>query len=262
MKKILTLLVIVFCQVVFAQEDYSKFKPVEPLYDNGGISKFYEYLSKSIDLSKFQNEKDVIIAFILGKDGKMNHIKVGFCSNTEAEKEITSALQKANNWDLSNQKDKDYFICYKIKLIFSDKEVNGLTKTFWFKQDIPNITIDKNEFFKSEEKLNIIQDDNIYNIAGVDIKPEYPGGIDEFYKYIMKNFRQTNDKNFKGGKIFVMFVVDRDGSLTDIKVRDIGFGTKEEAIRLMKNCKKWIPAAQNGVPVRCSYMLPIILNSN
>jgi len=57
-------------------------------------------------------------------------------------------------------------------------------------------------------------------------------------------------------------VVDRDGSLTDIKVKDIGFGTREEAIRLMKKCKKWIPAMQKGIPVRCSYTLPITLQGN
>lgn len=121
MKKTLTLLVIIFCQLVFGQEDYSKYKPVEPLYDNGDISKFYKYLSETIDLSIAQNEKDVIIAFILGKDGKINHIKVAFCTNVETEKEIIYALEKAKNWDVSNQKDKDYFICYKIKLIFQSK---------------------------------------------------------------------------------------------------------------------------------------------
>ncbi len=79
MKKTLTFLVIIFFQFVFGQEDYSKYKPIEPLYDNGKIEKFYEYLSKSIDSKKVKDEDDIVVAFVLDKNGKMNHIKVGFC---------------------------------------------------------------------------------------------------------------------------------------------------------------------------------------
>lgn len=262
MKKTFLLLVILFCQVVFGQEDYSKYKPVEPLYDNGSVAKFYEFLSKTINLSKVQNEKDVIIAFILGKDGKMNHIKVGFCSSVEAEKEITSALQNANNWDLSNQKDKDHFICYKMKLIFSEKEVKGFTKTMWFKEDIEDVKIDKNEFHQSEEKSNNERDD-VYNSAGVEVKPEYPGGIQAFYKFVANNYKLPDDKNFTGGMVVVSFVIEKDGSLTDFKIlKDIGFRAGDEAINMLKKCKKWIPAKQDGIPVRCSYTLPITLQGN
>lgn len=257
MKNTLILFVVIFCQVVVGQEDYSKYKPVEPLYDNGGVAKFYEYLSKTIDLSKVQNEKDVIVAFVLGKDGKMNHIKVGFCTNLEAEKEITSALGKASNWDVSNQKDKDHFICFKMKLLFSDKEVKGLTKTMWLKKDIEDIEITKNEFYQSEEKSNNKQDD-LYNSAGVEEKPEYPGGIQAFYKFVAKNYKLPEDKNFKGGKAVVSFVIEKDGTLTDFEVlEDPGFGTSEEVINMLKKCKKWKPAKQKGIPVRCSFTLPI-----
>ncbi len=259
MKKVFIFLVLVLSQFVFGQEDLSKYKPVEPLYDNGGIAKFYEYLSKTIDLTKVQNEKDVIIGFVLGKEGKMSQIKVAFCNDIEAEKEITNALQNANNWDMSNQKVN--YVCYKMKLIFSDSDVRGLTKYSGFANEIKEVKIEKNEFNFSDGKLESSQGE-LYNSAGVEEKPEYPGGIQEFYKYIAKNFRQPNDKNFKGGRILVMFVVDRDGSLTDIKVKDVGFGTREEAIRLMKNCKKWSPAKQKGVPVRCSYTIPISLKGN
>lgn len=103
----------------------------------------------------------------------------------------------------------------------------------------------------------------LYSTGTVDVKPEFPGGIQEFYQYISRNFYAPSDKNFKGGKIFVSFVVERDGSITDIVVKkDVGFGTKEETIRVLKECIKWKPAEQNGKTVRCSYMLPIVLSSN
>lgn len=102
------------------------------------------------------------------------------------------------------------------------------------------------------------QNDNlIYNSAGIDVKPEYPGGMSAFYAYIGKNYVVPNVKNLKG-KVIVSFIVEKDGSLGDIKVlRDIGSGTGEEAIRVLQLCEKWIPASQNGQTVRCSYQLPI-----
>jgi TonB family protein len=259
MRKITFLFTVWISQFIFGQEDYSKYKPIEPLYNNGGLDKFYEYLSNNIDFTKVENEKDVIIGFVLGKDGKMNHIKVSFCSTEEAEKEITLVLQKADKWDLSNQKNKEYFICYKMKLFFSEKTVKGLSKTIELKDDVVDIDMDKNEFANSDVKINSVEDNVLYNSAGLDVIPEYPGGIAEFYLYLQKNYKVPNVKGL-GGKIAVSFVIEKDGSITDIKVlRDIGHGTGEEAIRVLQNCKKWQPAEQNGAKVRCSYMLPIKL---
>ena len=104
------------------------------------------------------------------------------------------------------------------------------------------------------------QDDVVYNATGIEVRPEYPGGINEFYKYVGATFNVPSDKKFNGGRIYVSFVVEKDGSLTDIKVvRDAGFGTGEEAVRVLKNSKKWQPAEQNGKKVRCQFMLPIKL---
>lgn len=102
-------------------------------------------------------------------------------------------------------------------------------------------------------------DSSIYSITGLEQRPEYPGGINEFYKYIAKNYKRPADDKLHG-KVIVTFVVEKDGSLTDIKVlRDIGFGTGEEAIRILKNCAKWSPGEQNGKKVRAQYALPIQL---
>ena len=64
------------------------------------------------------------------------------------------------------------------------------------------------------------------------------------------------------GKVYVTFVVEKDGSLTDIKVlRDIGYGTGKEAIRVLKATPRWNPGEQNGKKVRCTFSLPISLQS-
>jgi periplasmic protein TonB len=64
------------------------------------------------------------------------------------------------------------------------------------------------------------------------------------------------------GKVYVTFVVEKDGSLTDIKVlRDIGYGTGKEAIRVLSKCPKWMPGEQNGKKVRVLYSLPITIQT-
>ncbi|MES2575188.1 MAG: energy transducer TonB [Bacteroidota bacterium] len=108
----------------------------------------------------------------------------------------------------------------------------------------------------------VVEEDNtIYSTAGIEVQPEYPGGIQKFYAFVSKNYQMPEEEGLKG-KVYVSFVVEKDGSLTDIKVlRDIGYGTGKEAIRVLKSTPKWTPAEQNGKKVRCAYTLPISLVS-
>ncbi len=60
------------------------------------------------------------------------------------------------------------------------------------------------------------------------------------------------------GKVYLTFVVDRDGGITGVKVlRGIGGGCDEEAVRVVKNMPRWNPGKQRGKPVRVQYNLPI-----
>ncbi|CAN1566724.1 TonB, C-terminal [Flavobacteriaceae bacterium] len=108
---------------------------------------------------------------------------------------------------------------------------------------------------------DIVDDNNIYNTAGIEVKPDFPGGMAKFYKYVGNNYRTPEEEGL-AGKVYVTFVVEKDGSLTDIKVvRDIGYGTGKEAIRVLKSCPKWNPGEQNGKKVRVLYSLPITIQS-
>ena len=109
---------------------------------------------------------------------------------------------------------------------------------------------------------DVVEEDNgIYNTAGIEVKPDFPGGLEKFYKFVGNNYRTPEEDGLKG-KVFVTFVVEKDGSLTDIKViRDIGYGTGKEAIRVLKSSPKWNPGEQNGKKVRVLYSLPITIQS-
>lgn len=130
---------------------------------------------------------------------------------------------------------------------------------FLFAMQLSAQEVGKNDQAKAQETVS--DDNSIYNTSGIEIKPEYPGGIEAFYKLISKNYNMPKIKNL-AGKVFVTFVVEKDGSLTEIKVlRDIGFGTGEEAIRVLKLSEKWKPGEQNGKKVRTQYGLPISLSN-
>ena len=113
----------------------------------------------------------------------------------------------------------------------------------------------------SAQETTKVANDSIYNTAGIEVKPDFPGGMGEFYKYFAKNYRTPNVKKLNG-KVYVTFVIESDGSIVDIKVlRDIGYGTGEEAIRVLNNSPKWLPGEQDGKKVRCSFTLPITVDT-
>ena len=99
----------------------------------------------------------------------------------------------------------------------------------------------------------------IINSVALDKLPEFPGGINKFYMYVGNNFNKPELENTGSMKIYVSFVIERDGSMTDIQVkRDPGFGLGKEAIRVLKSLKtKWTPGMVNGQAVRTAYNLPI-----
>ena len=115
-------------------------------------------------------------------------------------------------------------------------------------------------FISIAQTSNIVNDTLIYNNAAINKEAEFPGGLKEFYKYIGENYNLPNDNNFKGGKIIASFVVEKNGKITQVKIlRDIGFGTKDEIIRILNYSPLWNPAEDNGMNVRVQYSLPITL---
>lgn len=94
----------------------------------------------------------------------------------------------------------------------------------------------------------------------VPTSPQFPGGMDAFYKFVAKEYKIP--EGFKGkDKLILTFVVKADGNLEGIKViKDLGFGTGEEAVRMMKKSPKWNPGLKDGKPVRVQYHLPILLD--
>ncbi|MBL7856969.1 MAG: energy transducer TonB [Cyclobacteriaceae bacterium] len=100
--------------------------------------------------------------------------------------------------------------------------------------------------------------DEIFLIVEQTAEPK--GGMQAFYKYVNEGIKYPAQARRQGveGRVFVEFVVDREGNLTDVhSVKGIGAGCDEEAIRIIQSSPKWIPAKQRGKAVRQRMVLPI-----
>jgi len=109
---------------------------------------------------------------------------------------------------------------------------------------------------KVEEKVVV---DEIFDV--VEEQPEYPGGTQELYNFIGKNFKYPEMARAANvqGKVYVSFVVGKDGSIEDVKIlRGLGSGLDEEASRVVKMMPKWTPGKQRGKNVKVRYNLPIV----
>lgn len=120
------------------------------------------------------------------------------------------------------------------------------------------IVADSSAASGSPTKEDVLNDTiTIYNLSEVEVKPEFAGGMEKFYVFVANKYQMPDEVGLRG-EVFLTFVVERDGSLTGIKVRrDIGFGTGNEAVRVLRLSQKWIPAELNRKKVRCAYSLSI-----
>jgi len=90
--------------------------------------------------------------------------------------------------------------------------------------------------------------------------PSFPGGEEARLRFLSENIRYPQMAREAGiqGTVFLTFVVERDGSVTDVRVvRGIGGGADEEAIRVVRNMPRWTPGRQRGQPVRVQFNMPI-----
>ena len=135
----------------------------------------------------------------------------------------------------------------------TETERRGDTSTY----TIEPFTLSGN-LFEQLFDLATSYEDTVYQI--VEQMPQYTGGEEAMMKYVAENIKYpqaAKDKNISG-RVFVGFVIEKDGSVSNVKVvRGIGGGCDEEAARVIKEMPKWKPGMQKGKPVRVNYMMPI-----
>ena len=135
-----------------------------------------------------------------------------------------------------------------IKEVNFSAEVTDDTKNI----EITPVVVEEEEDEAETQIFTVVEND-----------PEFPGGMEALYKYLAQNIKypQLARDNGITGKVYVTFVVERDGSIANPKVlRDIGGGCGQEAIRVVKSMPKWTPGKQRGKAVRVQFNLPVNFN--
>jgi periplasmic protein TonB len=105
-----------------------------------------------------------------------------------------------------------------------------------------------------------ITPDNDVIFTAVEEQPGFPGGDEARMKFLQDNlvYPKKAKRDRIQGRVFVTYVVEKDGSISNIKVlRGIGGGCDEEAVRVIRLMPKWIPGKHEGQPVRVQFNVPI-----
>ena len=111
---------------------------------------------------------------------------------------------------------------------------------------------------KARTHKDTTTDDKVYDVC--EQMPTYEGGDAALLKYLRENLKYPDNTKDRGvqGRLVIGFIVEKDGSLTDVKVlRPVDIDLDAEVLRLVKGMPKWIPGRHNGQRVRVKYLLPI-----
>ncbi len=116
----------------------------------------------------------------------------------------------------------------------------------------------KEDIAAPEPPKHVVEETKIFTV--VEQMPMYPGGDGALMGYLRDNIHYPTvaAENGVQGRVVVGFVVERDGSITDVKIlRGVDPSLDREAMRVVKNMPKWTPGKQNGSAVRVKYQVPV-----
>lgn len=144
---------------------------------------------------------------------------------------------------------------FEIKVVEDDVEVDD---DIDFVDVEDKVEIEETYIEKAVQEEDEVVEQEIFTI--VEEQPSFPGGEAALFEYLKKNIVYPTIAKESGiqGTVFVQFVVEPDGSVSNVKVlRGIGGGCDEEAVRVVKSMPRWNPGKQRGKPVRVYFNLPI-----
>ena len=264
----------------YVEEDLFIEIEVQPQFP-GGDDSLYSFIYSNLRYPQeaIDNgiEGRVYITFAIEKDGSITNVRIlrdigGGCGH-----EAKRVLEMMPKWIPGKQNGKPVRVQYNIPITFKLNEEDKSKNIDSTSDSIPNNTTEIIDVFPANEVTPFYQPhgekgvtgfQNIIDISEIEtlintteVQPQFPGGEDSLFNFIYSNLRYPQEAVDNGieGKVYVTFAIEKDGSITDIKVvRGIGYNCDEEAIRIVKMMPKWIPSKDHqGNPTRCQYNLSI-----
>lgn len=179
--------------------------------------------------------------------------KVSTTKTTSNTKKTTTKTTSKKNTTNSVKGNQTY-----VEPVLTEEEIIGEME---FKVE-GGISYDKNIFDESaimvEEQPGKVQEDKIFDV--VEQMPSFPGGISAMQNWMRENltYPAVAQENNIQGRVIISIVVEKDGSLGDVKVaRSVDPSLDQAAVQLVKKMPKWNPGMQNGKPVRVKYSIPV-----
>ena len=207
------------------------------------------------------------------QDQVMNEIKdiTGKSTMVDPENYSNQVKQTITKLQLENPS-KSYFV---IEIAEADAQKKLEELEAQYKGMLNSVIVDKTDIEarrftifekgeRTEQLANLtMAEGEIFTIVEESATPV--GGFTEFYKLISTELKYpltARQKNIEG-KVFIEFVITKEGNITDVKtVKGIGGGCDEEGVRVVMASEKWNPGKQHGVAVNQRMVLPITFNMN
>ena len=182
----------------------------------------------------------VIVQMIVERDGSITNTKVVRGVDPLLDAEALRVVNQSPKWIPGKQRGQAVRVKYTLPVMFrlsNDSSESKLAET------------------SREAKVG---ENGVYQVC--EEMPEFPGGMAECMKYLSKNVKYPEDckKESVQGRVIAQFVVDKDGSIQDVKVvRGIHPSLDKEAIRVIEGMPKWKPGKQDGKTVKVKYTIPV-----
>lgn len=242
------------CSVVDQQPEYP-----------AGVKELYHFISTQLQVPSEVTEKGfrgkTITRFVVNKNGELSDFEVlRSCGDSILDAEALRVLRTMPVWKpgmLGNEAVNAYFT---LPVIYNIQPSPKDTIQAALKDSVPPTT--NRDVQQPEEPVR--KEKNAHSeklFVVVDQMPAFPGGQQALFRFLSENVKypKTAYENRIQGRVIVQFVVDKDGSITEVEVLQSGGDPSldREAVRVVKSMPKWTPGKQEGAPVRVRYTMPV-----
>ena len=188
----------------------------------------------------------VITNFVVEKDGSLSDVKIVRGADPLLDAEAVRVIQSMPKWKPGKQKGEEVRVRFTLPVVF---RLQG-------KDETPEKIIAQDEPISERKEIGST---DIYVV--VEKQPEFPGGNAAMMKFLGDNIKYpvAAQENGIQGRVITNFVVEKDGSLSDVKiVRGADPLLDAEAVRVIQSMPKWKPGTQKGQIVRVRFTLPVV----
>ena len=223
----------------------------------GGEQECFKFLAANVRYPAECQEQGiqgrVLVSFVVNTDGSIEEIKAKRSPDPALSKEAERVVGLMPKWKPAMYDGKAvrsrFYLPIMFRLKTDEPQKPDSVKADMAANDIPQAVPADND------------DERVYEF--VETNAQFPGGQQECYKWLAQNMKYPVKAQEEGiqGRVIVSFVVNRDGSIVDVKtLRSPHSSLTKEAERLVKSMPKWKPATQGGKTVRSRFNLPLMFS--